>query len=132
MLHEESLPLAMELEVDGIAVEILHSSSDLNDRVLVICKLGKIPSVHQDYGLKMLMKENINNMRMHAEWYGISAENKEVCLLFHKELTDITPQGILQDMKNLIANSANWETRFFDPAPQRFEMAVEFQKSTLA
>ncbi len=132
MLHEESLPLAMELEIDKTPFEILHSSSNLNDRVLVICKLGNMPASNEDYGLQMLMKENLNNMRMHAEWYGLSAETREICLMCHKSLNNITPQKILHDMKKMIADSGNWESRFFDPLNRRLAIPTDLQKPFLA
>ncbi len=132
MLHEESLPLAMELELDGFNFELLHSSGDLNYQVLIKCKLGKIPQSNEFYGLQMLMRGNLENMRIYAEWYGVDFETREVLLMNGKDLGNTSAQDLVLCMKQMIENSSDWEARFFDPTFLRSEDLVGPIKSILA
>ncbi len=116
MLHEDSLPLAMELELNGISFELLHTPGELNDRIRVMCKLGPIPQRNAVRGMEMLMHQNSINLREHSSWYGFIPENRVLILMNSRDLDGISAQGLLEDMLQMTRDLCDWEARFFDPA----------------
>ncbi len=115
MLHEDSLPLAMELELNGIFFELLHTPGELNDRIRVMCKLGTIPQRHAVRGMEMLMHQNSINLREHSDWYGFIPENRELILMNSRDLDRISALDLIEDMLRMTRDSCDWEARFFDP-----------------
>lgn len=114
MLHEESLPLVMELEIESRAFELIHSPTETPEKVLVVCKLGPIPDAEKLRGMQELLKENLSQMRTFGEWYGFNPGKNEVHLMCHLDLDEVTAPDILSHMKRMTAGSNDWQSRFFD------------------
>lgn len=112
MLHEESLPLAMELEFEGARFELLHSSSDLPERILLICKLGTMPDENEITGIQGLMRENLIRLRAYEGWYGVSTQDHEIQMMCHKDLESLSAADIFQQMKKMISDSNGWHSHF--------------------
>ncbi len=115
MVHEESLPLAMELELDGISFELLHVPGELSEQIRIMCSLGVIPENYVAHGLEMLLTENLKNSREHSWWYGLDSDLDELLLLSSQDIAGISAQRLLEDMQNMIKESSEWQKIFFDP-----------------
>lgn len=106
------------LELEGLSFELLHSPSEYPEKILVVCKLGQIPASNEIHGMQELMRENLLQMRVHGEWYGIDGDQREVHLLCHKEIDNLSAVEVLQHMRKMAENSHDWQSRYFDPAPR--------------
>ncbi len=114
MLHEESLPLVMELEIEGRAFELIHSPTEIPEKVLVVCKLGVIPEGEPLRGMQELLKENLSQMRTFGEWYGVNPGKHDVHLMCHLELDNVTAPSVISHMKTMASCSSDWQNRFFN------------------
>ena len=115
MTHEDSLPLAMELEVEGMQFELLHSSSQMAERVLVICKLGPLPDEGITAGIRRLMQANLAQVRKHELGYGINPSGNEVQCLYYAPIDGATAREMLDGMRKTVSACANWKDQFFTP-----------------
>ncbi len=114
MLHEDSLPLVMELEFEGKCFELVHSPNELQDKFLIVCKLGEMPAAERVHGMQEMMKENLLQMRVCGEWFGINAANNEIHSMCHKSLDELSALEILQHMKAMVERSVELRKRIFD------------------
>lgn len=114
-IHEETLPLAMELVFEGYLFEIIHSPAALSHCILVRCKLGEMPKTNEKHGMYMLLKENLCNLREYSKWYGVDSESDEVVLNLIHDLEGASALIILQRMRRIVNDSRDWQTKFFDP-----------------
>ena len=67
-LHDESLPLAMSLEVEGRAFELVHSSSFQVHRILISCSLGKLADKNRPVMMAALLRANLAGVRGFGSW----------------------------------------------------------------
>ncbi len=132
MFHEESLPLVMELELEGRSFELIHSPGGLAEKILIVCKLGKIPDMERLRGIQGLMKENLLKVRIYGEWFGINSSTNEIHLMCHQDLGEIKSSEILQHMRVMVENSNDWQNRFFDFSDGEPSIAREVQNNLLA
>jgi hypothetical protein len=113
MTHEESLPLAMELEIETMQFELLHSSTDQPDHILVSCKLGPLPDEGITVGLRRLLQANLVLARTHEACYGIEPETKNVHCMFPQVLAQANAVNLLASMREIATGSAHWKDEFF-------------------
>ncbi len=113
MLYEDSMPLAMELEVEGMPFELLHSASDQPNRLVVICKLGPLPADEMVSGLQRLLHVNLILARCHEAVYGVDPEHKNVFCIFNKSLETCTATNLLSEMRQISNDSFQWKDEFF-------------------
>ncbi len=114
MLHEDSLPLAMELEVDQTAFELLHSPNAMASRVLIACRLGEVQSEMGVKGLQAMLKANLTLARTHEAAFGITPDGNEVRCLYYEDLEQARPQSLLEKMRRVAPDARNWYDRFID------------------
>ncbi len=114
MLHEDSLPLAMELEVDQTAFELLHSPNALASRVLIACRLGEVQSGMSISGLQAMLKANLSLARAHEAAFGITPDGNEVRCLYYEDLEQARPPSLLEKMRRVAPDARNWHDRFVD------------------
>lgn len=108
MLHEDSLPLAMELEVDGLAFELLHTPSFQPQRILISCRIGELPEDNAVPMLSSLLKSNLVGVRKFKFWFGIHPEAAEILRLEYRELADIQPISLLEHLKQIAREFSGW------------------------
>jgi hypothetical protein len=108
MLHEDSLPLAMELEVDKVSFELLHAPDFQPHRILITCLLGKLPERSILTMLYSLLKSNLGGARNFSFWFGVHPETADVTRLEYQELSDIHPASLLDRLRSIARDSAGW------------------------
>lgn len=112
MLHEDSLPLAMELEVGQTAFELLHSPNAMASRVLIACRLGEVPAEMGATGLQAMLKANLTLARAHEAAFGIAPDGNEVRCMYYEDLDQARPQALLDKMRRVGPDARNWYDRF--------------------
>ncbi len=132
MLHDDNLPLAMELEIDQRDFELLHSSSDRPERVLIICRLGSLPELAGRAHLAALLSANLPSARNYQPCFGINADRGEVISLCYEDLSEIRAPMMLEKLRALAAGSVQWQQRLFDPLTSNDDLGTEAQGVTLA
>ncbi len=114
MLHEDSLPLAMELEVDQSAFELLHSPNAMASRILIACRLGEVQPDMSTKGLLAMLKANLTLARAHEAAFGITPDGNEVRCLYYEDLEQARPQSLLEKMRRVAPDARNWHDRFVE------------------
>ncbi len=112
MLHEDSLPLAMELEVEQTAFELLHSPNAMASRVLVACRLGQVPDEMGATGMQAMLKANLTLARAHEAAFGITPDGNEVRCMYYEDLDQARPSALLDKMRRVAPDARNWRDRF--------------------
>ena len=113
MLHDDALPLAMELEYRGGTFELLHSPTDMPDRVLICCKLGKIPDENFFTGTRLLLESNLDLMRAHSAFFGISLSTQFLHCMYYEKLNRWNTSTALEKMELVFNDSMNWKEQYF-------------------
>ena len=116
ILHDDSLPLAMELEYAGMEFELLHSSTEMEDRILVSCHLGPLPEDHVTRGIRLLLQANLQLARMHKACYGVDPDKKQVKAMYYERLSEASALSVLDNMREISSGASNWRDEFFSPA----------------
>ena len=132
MLHDDNLPLAMELEVDQRGFELVHSSSNRTDRILVICKLGSMPSDHGEPELSALLAKNLGRVRDFRPCFGINADSGEVVWTSYESLDKLRGSVMLEKLRSLAAEAVGWQERVFLQRSVHDEFGAEVSGVTLA
>lgn len=113
MLHEDSLPLAMELEVEQLPFELLHTPNGLGHRALVACRLGLVPAGAELSGMKAMLKSNLTLMRAHEAAFGMSPDNGEVRCIYYEDLQSASSVTVLDRMRRIAPDARDWAQGFF-------------------
>ena len=113
MVHEDSLPLAMELEVNDTEFELLHSSTEQAERVLVICRLGSLPDEGVTTGIRRLLHVNLTLARTHEACYGINPTGDQVQCMYYEALDQANARSMLEAMRQIATDASNWKEHFF-------------------
>ncbi len=116
MLHEESLPLAMELEVEQTAFELLHSPNAMDSRILIACRLGEVPPLMGAAGLQAMLKANLTLVRAHEAAFGVTPDGNEILCLYYEDLDQARPANLLEKMRRVAPDARHWVERFVDEA----------------
>ena len=132
MLYEDNVPLAMELEVEGMPFELLHSSSDQANRLVVICKLGPLPADEMSNGLQRLLHVNLILTRCHEAVYGVDPDHKNIYCIFNKSLDTCTASSLLAEMRQISTDSMQWKDEFFADQLAPISMNSDSASLTLA
>ncbi len=112
MLHEDSLPLAMELEVDQTAFELLHSPNDMASRVLIACRLGEVPPEMGAKGMLTMLKANLTLARAHEAAFGIAPDGNEIRCMYYEDLDQARPSALLEKLRRVAPDACSWRDRF--------------------
>lgn len=115
IIHEDSLPLAMELEYAGKEFELIHSSTDMPDRFLVNCTLGELPEEHTIRGIRLLLQANLALVRMHKACYGIDPDKPIIKAMYYESLEQLNARMVLENMTEISSGTDNWRDDFFTP-----------------
>ena len=115
MLHDDYQPLAMEMERAGKPFELIHSSTEIPDRVLVSCNLGQLPEEGVLPGLRKMLQANLTLARTHGPVYGLISESQSIRCMYYEKLDDALASRILEKMRQVAIDSENWRENFFTP-----------------
>lgn len=132
MLHENNLPLAMELEVEQRSFELVHSSNDRPERILVICRLGPLPDDSGKAHLKALLSNNLGSARTYHPCFGINAERDEVVWVSYEELENLRASAMLDRLRALAYEATSWQDAVFNKQNGFDDLAMEMSGVTLA
>lgn len=113
MNFEDSLPLSMELYLQGYQFELLHSENELREYVLVSCTLGEIPKEFRCHGYRELLKENLSQVRSAGVFFGMDSERYMLRLMFLESLSATSAPALLETMRNIVEKWQSWEGQFF-------------------
>ena len=115
MLHDDYQPLAMEMEHVGKPFELIHSSTEMPDRILVSCNLGLLPEEGVLPGLRKMLQANLTLARTHGPVYGLISESQAIRCMYYEKLDDAMASRILEKMRQVANDSENWRENFFTP-----------------
>lgn len=132
MLHENNLPLAMELEVEQRSFELVHSSNDRPERILVICRLGPLPDEAGKAHFKALLSNNLGGARNYHPCFGINAERNEVVWISYEGLENLRASAMLERLKTLAYDAVNWKDAVFNRQHGFDDLTAEMSGVTLA
>lgn len=113
MVHEDSLPLAMELEINGKEFELLHSSTEQAEKLLVICRLGPLPDEGVTAGIRRLLQANLTLARTYEACYGINPTGDQVQCMYYEPLDIANARSTLDSMRQIATDAGNWKDQFF-------------------
>ncbi len=116
MLHEDSLPLAMELEVDKTGFELLHLPSAMASRVLIACRLGQVSPDLGVKGMQAMLMANLTLARAHEAAFGIAPDGNELRCLYYEDLDQARPPALLEKMRRVAPDARAWHERFVSEA----------------
>ena len=115
MLHDDFQPLAMEMEHAGKSFELIHSSTEMPERVLVSCNLGQLPDEGVLPGLRKMLQANLTLARTHGPVYGLTSANQAIRCMYYEKLDEAIASRILEKMRQVASDSENWRENFFLP-----------------
>ena len=107
MIHDEKLPLVMELEYGGFNFEICHSTTDLSQKALVLCDLGPLPEANILAVVKNILFKNLLLVRAHQAYFGLREETKSLSCIYFEELDQWNVSDWLQKMKNISVEASD-------------------------
>jgi hypothetical protein len=132
MLHDDYQPLAMEMEHAGKPFELIHSSTEMPERVLVSCNLGQLPEEGVLPGLRKMLQANLTLARIHGPVYGLISENQSIRCMYYEKLDDAMASRILEKMRQVASDSENWRENFFLPAGYASTKLISSNQFSLA
>ncbi|MDB5840436.1 MAG: dapA [Herminiimonas sp.] len=129
MTHDAEVPLAMELEVDGTVFEVVHSSTERPEEILVECHFGRAPGDGTAAVLARLLQVNLSLARAHEPAFGADHVSNDVIYAFHEPLDETTAPELMEIMKQTAVQAKAWQASYFfdgedgpaTPAGPRFE-----------
>ncbi len=108
-LHEESLPLAMSLEVEGKAFELIHSASFQSHRILISGSLGNFSYKDNPATMAALLRSNLSGVRDFGAWYGINPDTADLCRLEFMDLEGCHAAPLLEQLRHIAQEMAGWD-----------------------
>ena len=114
MLHDNNLPLAMEIHVDSRDFELIHSSTDRPHQILILCKLDQVDEElsRDDYAGMLL--GNLNNIRLAQPYFGITADEQELVWVSSDVLSGMRASHLLEKLREIAQSATTWRTAIQD------------------
>jgi hypothetical protein len=113
MLYDEYQPLSMEMNYAGKPFELIHSSTEMPDKVLISCFLGLLPDEGVLLGLQNMLKANLTLARAHGPVYGLNSETQIIKCMYYEGLDDSLASRVLEKMHHVANDSETWRDNFF-------------------
>jgi hypothetical protein len=132
MLHDDNLPLAMELEVNQRAFELVHTAGDRPERILVICKLGAMPEDADSEHYAALLEANLRNARNFRPCFGTNADSGEVVWVGYEGLENLRAGVMLEKLRELAGDADHWKENIFDSMHSDFAISIDLPGAKLA
>lgn len=108
MLHDNNLPLAMEIQVDSRDFELIHSSTDRPHQILILCKLDQIHEELSRDDCAAMLLDNLNNIRLAQPYFGITADEQEIVWVSSEPLSGIRAGHLLEKLREIAQSAATW------------------------
>ena len=112
MTHDPDLPLAMELEVNELTFEIVHTPTAQPHQVLVECRFGTVPEPQAEEAYIHLLRHNLDQARHFHPAYGIEAQGNNVICAFHESLEQASARGLLDSMGKVAEQGKHWRNNY--------------------
>jgi hypothetical protein len=113
MTHDAEAPLAMEIEVDEIIFEVVHSSRDRPEDLLIECHFGQPPQDNVAEVLAKVLQVNLSLARDHEPAFGADMVSGDVIYAFHEPLDRMTARELMDAMKQAAVQAKEWRQNFF-------------------
>jgi hypothetical protein len=129
MTHDTDLPLAMELELEEVPFEVVHSTDNRPQDVVIACRFGAVPTERAVAALTKLLEENMTLAREHKPTFGADPENNSVVRSYTVALEGATASAVLGMMREAAEHAKQWQNGFYleedkqyvAPAPTMFQ-----------
>lgn len=130
MTHDVEAPLAMEIDVDDITFEVVHSSRERPDEILIECHFGPPPVDRVAEVLARVMQVNLTLARAHEPAFGADMASGDVIYAFHEPLEKMTAPELMDAMKKAAVQAREWRASYFleeQPAMQDTPTSMRFE-----
>jgi hypothetical protein len=114
MNQDKFLPLAMELEIDKIEFELIHSTNERLEELIVLAKIEEIRLEDKDNFLTNLMKINLELARNYAGCFGVDPNSKKIIFLTSRVLEKIDGVQLLQDLRDISKELKQWISKLLE------------------
>ncbi|MGI4847208.1 MAG: CesT family type III secretion system chaperone [Janthinobacterium lividum] len=129
MTHDVEAPLAMEIEVDDIVFEVVHSSRDRPDKILIECHFGQPPVDRATDVLNKVLQVNLSLARAHEPAFGVDMTTGDVIYAFHEPLESMSARELMDAMKQAAVQAKEWRMNYFfdEAAPPNTPTSMQFE-----
>lgn len=114
MNHDKFLPLAMQLEIEKIDFELVHSTSERPEDIIVLANVEEIKLEHKDNFLSNLMKINLELARNYSGCFGVDPNSQSVIYLTSRALEQIDAVKLLQELREISSELRSWTLRLIE------------------
>jgi hypothetical protein len=114
MNHDKFLPLAMQLEIEKIDFELVHSTSERSEDIIVLANVDEIKLEHKDNFLSNLMKINLELARNYSGCFGVDPNSKNIIYLTSRVLEQIDAAKLLQELREISAELRKWTLKLIE------------------
>lgn len=132
MLHDDSLPLAMEIEIEGRSFELLHSSVDRPHQILIQCKLDNSAAGISRSEITAMLAQNLVNIRRFYPYYGINSDTQEVVSISFSPLADLTATRLIEKLRTIAQDALGWRDQLAADQTDLSDIKTEPQGIILA
>jgi hypothetical protein len=108
MNHDKFLPLAMELEIEKIDFELIHSTIERPEEMIVLAKIDEIQLDDKKNLLTNLMKINLELARNYSGCFGVDPNSKNIIYLTSRALEKLDGVQLLQELREISLEIKNW------------------------
>ena len=108
MLHDNNLPLAMEIHVESRDFELIHSSTDRPHQILILCKLDQLNEELSRDDYSEMILGNLNNIRLAQPYFGINADEQELVWVSSEPLSDKRAGTLLEKLREIALSTMTW------------------------
>ncbi|MDB5798415.1 MAG: molecular chaperone Tir [Paucimonas sp.] len=127
MTHDPAQPLAMEIEVEGISFEVVHTPDQRPDHLLIECNFGQPPQEKIVPVLMRLLEVNLVMAREHQAAFGADPRSKAVIFTSSEKLDSTTASALMEEMRALAKRAKEWrDTLYLD---DRDTSGADFQQA---
>lgn len=114
MNHDKFLPLAMQIEIEKIDFELVHSTSERPEEIIVLAKVEEISLENKDNSLSTLMKFNLELARNYSGCFGVDPNSKNFIFLTSRNLEQVDAVKLLQELREISAELRNWIVKIIE------------------
>lgn len=130
MTHDVDAPLAMEIEVEEITFEVVHSSRDRPDEILIECHFGPPPEDRVAEVLAKVLQVNLALARAHEPAFGADLVTGDVIYGFHESMAKMRAPDLMESMKQTAKQAKEWRSTYFfeeQSTPQDAPTSMRFE-----
>ena len=127
MTHDPAAPLAMEIEVEGVSFEVVHTPEQRPECLLIECKFGHPPEEKLIPALRRLLEVNLIMAREHQAAFGADPRSNAVIFTSSARLEDSNARNLMEEMRALAERAKEWQDGYYLDAAG--EIDAGFQKA---